>query len=108
MATEKEKLEAISARANALCPGLQSTKKVRRPCAHPGSNLANGWEETPERVEAKAYADRALFTLLKRAVLHWSRQLLYHVIMELARKWVNLATLEEVRAMVIELEEGTL
>ena len=91
-----------------LTPSLRSRKKVRRPCSHPGANLAKGWEETPERVEAKAYADHALFTLLNAKVTNWSRLALYNVVMALARKWVVRATLEEVRALVIELEEGTL
>jgi len=108
MATEQEKLAEICDRADALALGLRSGKKVLRPCSHPGANLAKGWEETPERVTAKAYADRALFTLLNAKVTNWSRLALYNVVMALARKWVVLATLEEVRALVIELEEGTL
>jgi len=42
---------------------------------------------------------------MNNAVTNWSRLMLYHVVMELARKWATLATTEEVRALVIEFKE---
>jgi len=58
--------------------------------------------------EDKDIAMRKLFTLLTKGVTTWSRTLLYHVVMELARKWVALASTEEIRAMLIELRESQL
>lgn len=79
-------------------------KKVRRPCAYPGANLAKGWIENDDRAEAKAFAERALFTMLGDAITNWSRLRLYHVLMELGRKLACKSTLEEIRALIIELD----
>lgn len=77
------------------------------PVAYPGAKLAKGWGEQTEREKDKAKAVRRLFTLLNAAVSIPSRAFLYHVVFELARKWMALATLEEIRALTIEFEEYT-
>ena len=75
------------------------------PVAYPGAKLAKGWQETPQREKDKEKADRYLFTFIHTAMIDASKGVVYHIMMELARKWVCLATLEEVRALTIELEE---
>jgi len=56
--------------------------------------------------EKKDHADKALFTLLRRRLPNWSRVFIYHVVLELTRKWVALATTEQVRDMLIEFMES--
>ena len=75
------------------------------PRVYPGGRLAKGWQGQTQEEKDKSDADRALFTLMNNAVTNWSRLMLYHVVMELARKWATLATTEEVRALVIEFKE---
>ena len=58
--------------------------------------------------EDKDFAAQVLFTLLNRGCTNWSRTFLYHVVMELARKWVTLANTEAIRALAIELTEDQL
>ena len=105
MGDEKGKSEEVGSVLFAFAPELRDWPDSEVPVSVPDHKLAKGWQEQTKEEKAKAYADRALFALLNEAVTNWSRTFLYHVVLELARKWVALATLEEVRAMVIDLEE---
>jgi len=49
--------------------------------------------------------EQRLFNLITHAHIHMSRRGLYHIMMALACDFVRRATLEESRAMVIQLEE---
>lgn len=104
--SDKDKKQSLAEKGlDEFARGLENGKKLRRPCSYPGANLAKGWIEDDELVEAKASADRELFRVLNDAVTNWSRIFLYYVVQEFARKWAGLASLEETRAMVTYLRD---
>lgn len=80
-------------------------KNSGRDVGYPGQKLAKGWIENDDQERAKRAADRRLFALLNDLSVGGSRRLLYQTMIELTRKWLCLARLEEVRAMISQLEE---
>ena len=55
--------------------------------------------------QAKCAAEQRLFNVINWALSNVSRRGVYRIMMEIVRKWVCVATLEELRAMVIQIEE---
>jgi len=82
-----------------------SAKSTGKSSARAGANLAQGWENTSERAREWAKAQRALLTLINDVTTYESRMSSDYVVKTLAHKWLGVATLEEVRALVMELKE---
>jgi len=79
-------------------------KKVRRPASYPGANLAKGWEDTESWARAWAKAERDLFRVIHEVTTYESKTSSDYLMKALARKWLGVATLEEVRALVMEMK----
>jgi len=76
------------------------------PRSYPGENLAKGWTDEDTRERQQAQAGQALLKLIELAFTRCSRRVLQALAIDLARVVIKDATLEDLRAQIIELEEA--
>jgi len=85
---------------------MMTEKSTGKSSARAGAHLAKDWEDLRKWARARDIAERELYRLVNDVSYNEGRGIVHYVMQTLAHQWVCLVTLEELRALIIELKEG--